>query len=237
VRRRLVTLLLCLLVSTAALAPTQIAAAAPLKDCTSTSGTVVAVNYGHWGGPVVVGCGVKQSSGYNLLHAAGFTTAGDLHDGPAFICRLGDRAFRHGTQYPDPSQDACVVTPPSSAYWSYWLALAGQNRWSYSQLGAMADAPKPGEVELWTFGGTNIAGTRGSGLPTLTPNQVRVFVSTRDSADNPSVSTGRPRMIAAQLTSVSDASGSPVPTIVGICVGVLLAGAALVTVRRRRRVQ
>jgi hypothetical protein len=149
------------------------AEAVPIGQCTPHSGTIVAVDFAHWGGPIVRGCGLRQRSDYDLLHAAGFTTAGDQHDGPAFICRVGNSAFHHGTQYPTPAQDACVLTPSASAYWSYWLAPAGKNHWSYSQQGAMSAVPKPGEVEFWTFGATNIAGTRGSAVPTFSPATVR----------------------------------------------------------------
>ena len=128
------------------------ASAAPISQCAPHLGTIVAVDFEHWGGPIVRGCGVGQRSGYDLLHAAGFTTAGDQHDGPAFICRLGNAAFHAGTQYPTPGQEDCVLTPPAAAHWSYWLAPAGQNHWTYSQLGAMSEVPKPGEVELWIFG-------------------------------------------------------------------------------------
>lgn len=96
----------------------------------------MAVDFAHWGGPIVRGCGIDQRSGYDLLHAAGFTTAGDEHDGPAFMCRIGDQAFHGGTQYPTASEDPCSLTPSASAYWSYWIAVAGQDTWSYSQLGA-----------------------------------------------------------------------------------------------------
>jgi hypothetical protein len=147
--------------------------AASIGRCTPHSGTIVAVDFAHWGGPIVRGCGLRQRSDYDLLHAAGFTTAADQHDGPAFICRLGNAAFHHGRQYPTPAQDDCVLTAPAAAYWSYWIAPAGQNHWTYSQLGAMSEVPKPGAVELWTFGATNIAGTRGSGVPAFTPATLR----------------------------------------------------------------
>ncbi len=149
------------------------ARAAPLGACTAQTGTIVAVDFAHWGGPIVRGCGIDQPSGYALLHAAGFTTTGDEHDGPAFICRIGDQAFHHGTQYPTPNEDACINTPPTSAYWSYWIAPAGQSTWSYSPLGPMGDVPKPGEVELWTFGATNVAGTSGWGVPRFSPKSLR----------------------------------------------------------------
>ena len=83
--------------------PVTAAHADPIGNCTTTAGTIVAVDFSHWGGPIVRGCGVNSPSGYALLHAAGFSTAGDTHDGPAFICRIGNEAFEHGTQYPTPA--------------------------------------------------------------------------------------------------------------------------------------
>lgn len=154
------------------------AGAAQLSECTAGRGTIVAVDFAHWGGPIVRGCGINQPSGYALLQAAGFTTAGDEYDGPSFICRIGDEAYHDGTQYPTPSEDPCIQTPPASAYWSYWLAPAGQNAWTYSQLGPTGDVPKPGEVELWTFGATTIAGTAGSGVPHVNPSTLRAASAT-----------------------------------------------------------
>jgi hypothetical protein len=155
------------------------ASAAPLASCTPRHGTIVAVDFAHWGGPILRGCGLGRRSGYALLHAAGFTTSGDAHDGNAIICRLGDAAFRHGTQYPTPRQQNCVNTPPASAYWAYWVAPRGSDHWTYSQLGVLGDVTKPGEVELWIFGGTNLAGTRGSAVPTFSPAALRSPARTR----------------------------------------------------------
>jgi hypothetical protein len=149
------------------------ASAAPLGSCSPSHGAIVAVDFAHWGGPIVRGCGVGRRSGYALLHAAGFTTAGDEHDGPAVVCRLGDAAFHHGTQYPTPSQQACIQTPPTTGYWAYWIAPRGTNHWAYAPLGAMGDVPKPGEVELWIFGATNVAGTHGTAVPTFSPASLR----------------------------------------------------------------
>lgn len=183
------------------------ASAAPIGRCTTHSGTIVAVDFQHWGGPIVRGCGVGRHSGYDLLHAAGFTTAGDQHDGPAFICRLGNGAYHAGTQYPAPAQEDCVLTPPASAYWSYWLAPAGQDHWTYSQRGAMSEVPKPGEVELWIFGATNIAGTRGSGVPPFSPDTLR--------AHNASPHQPQPSQAhqpAAKSSATRQTTTSPPPT-------------------------
>jgi hypothetical protein len=139
------------------------ARADPISSCTTTSGVIVAVDFSHWGGNIQRGCDASPTTGYAALHEAGFSTAGTQHDGAGFICRIDN--------YPAPSDEACVVTPPASAYWSYWHANAGQSSWSYSQLGAQSYKPKPGSVDAWVFGATNLSGT--SGGPSFTPDQVR----------------------------------------------------------------
>lgn len=144
------------------------AAADPLGDCTATKGAIVAVDFGPFAGKVERGCDTTPTTGYELLHEAGFTTEGTQHDGPAFICRIG---LGSGTRYPTTGQESCVLTPPASAYWSYWIASPGQSEWTYSQYGAMDRKPKDGDVDAWVFGGTDIGGT--TGMPTFTPDDVR----------------------------------------------------------------
>ncbi|MFD5143718.1 hypothetical protein [Streptomyces sp. NPDC058401] len=158
----------------AALAATAAPAGAaplPIGQCTTSSGAVLAVDFSRWGGPVYRSCGSTPTTGYELLNQGGWATTGTGHDGPAFICRIGYSGFQGGKQFPTPQQDDCVLTPPASAYWSYWHADPGRNTWEYSQLGAMLYKPEPGSVDLWIFGGTDIEGTEGK--PTVTPDQLR----------------------------------------------------------------
>jgi len=154
------------------------AAAAPLPigQCTTSSGVILAVDFSHWGGPLLRSCGTTPTTGYQLLNQGGWATTGTHHDGPAFICRIGYSGYQGGTQYPTPAQDSCVLTPPATAYWSYWHANPGDTTWSYSQLGAMSYKPLPGSVDLWIFGGTNIEGTEGR--PTFSPDSVRALNTT-----------------------------------------------------------
>jgi hypothetical protein len=199
----------------------------PISRCDRTRGTLVAVDFAPWGGPVVRGCALRQTSDYALLHAAGFATAGDVHDGPGFICRLSDTSFRHGSPYPTPSQQACVDTPSASAYWSLWLAPAGSDRWHYSQSGAMIDHPEPGEVELWTFGATNVGGT--AGVPAVTPAELR------SAGRGAAAGATEVRLVDAVPTAARTGSGSPVGLIVGGCVALALCAGAVAGVLRRRR--
>ncbi|MFJ3216570.1 hypothetical protein ACIPLC_11680 [Kitasatospora sp. NPDC086801] len=142
-----------------------------MDQCTTTSGVVLAVDFSKWGGPLLRSCGTTPTTGYTLLNQGGWKTTGTGHDGPAFVCRIGYSGFQGGKQYPTPDQEKCVLTPPATAYWSYWHADPGENSWSYSQLGAMSYQPKPGSVDLWIFGGTNVEGTKGR--PTFSPDSVR----------------------------------------------------------------
>ncbi|MFF3641689.1 hypothetical protein [Streptomyces sp. NPDC002564] len=179
----------------AALAGTTGPAAADpqaMGRCTTTSGAVLAVDFGRWGGPVYRACGTTPTTGYELLNQGGWRTTGTGHDGPAFICRIGFSGYKGGKQFPPASQDDCVLTPPASAYWSYWHADPGADDWEYSQLGAMLYKPAPGSVDLWIFGGTDIGGTEGR--PKITPDQLRAHNTRPSGAGRPASTAQAPRL-------------------------------------------
>ncbi|WP_425608781.1 prenyltransferase/squalene oxidase repeat-containing protein [Streptomyces albipurpureus] len=167
----LVSAVILLVGTSAALVTAAPVAADPIAQCTATKGAVVAVDFGPFGGKVERGCDTTPTTGYELLHEAGFTTTGTGHDGDAFICRLGYGSFNSGTQYPTPATEDCVLTPQATAYWSYWVASQDDADWSYSQYGAMDRKPEPGDVDAWVFGGTDIGGS--TGRPTFSPDEVR----------------------------------------------------------------
>ena len=168
------------------------AAADPISGCSTTTGVIVVVNFAPWGGNVERGCAADPATGYAALHAAGFTTAGTEDGGPAFVCRVDDE--------PPPAEQACISTPPASAYWSFWYANAGQNTWTYSPQGAMSFEPRPGSVDAWTFGGTNIAGTEGQ--PKFAPSAVR--------ATNPGPAHP-PATTATSITTTTTSTASVAP--------------------------
>lgn len=182
------------------------AAPQPMGRCTTSSGVVLAVDFSRWGGPIYRSCGTTPTTGYTLLNQGGWRTTGTGHDGPAFICRIGYSGHRGGKQFPPPEQDDCVLTPPASAYWSYWHSDPGENTWEYSQLGAMLYQPKPGSVDLWIFGGTDIEGTRGR--PTVTPDQLRARNTKPTGGSKP---TGPPPTRQPQPTPPGVDTG-PAPT-------------------------
>ncbi|WP_229847908.1 prenyltransferase/squalene oxidase repeat-containing protein [Streptomyces melanogenes] len=187
--------LLTLAGGAAFLSGTAPAAADPIEKCTATTGAVVAVDFGPFGGKVERGCDATPTNGYDLLHEAGFTTEGTQHDGPAFICRLGFGSFDSGTKYPTPDKEDCVLTPQATAYWSYWTASPGQDTWTYSAYGAMDRKPKAGDVDAWVFGGTDVGGT--TGRPAFTPDQVRASGGGDTDPTVPTVPAGHVDVAAA----------------------------------------
>ncbi|MFJ9159833.1 prenyltransferase/squalene oxidase repeat-containing protein [Streptomyces griseoviridis] len=171
-------------------------AADPIGDCTATKGAVVAVDFGPFAGKVERGCDTTPTTGYDLLHEAGFSTTGTEHDGPAFICRIGYGSFNSGTQYPTPDKESCVLTPPATAYWSYWTAAPGQDTWFYSQYGAMDRKLKDGDVDAWVYGGTDVGGS--TGKPTFSPDDVRAGgTGTPDPSGTPTGAPGEVDVTAA----------------------------------------
>jgi hypothetical protein len=175
------------------------AAADPIGQCTTTAGVIVAVDFAAWGGDVERGCDASltpSTTGLAAMTEAGFTMAGDAQDGPLFVCRIDNE--------PPPAQDACIATPPADAYWSYWHADAGQNTWSYSQLGAASYHPPAGSVDAWTFGATDISGT--DGQPTFPPSAVRANNTTVTSPSTTTIPTTTAPTIGPTPTTTAGAT-------------------------------
>jgi hypothetical protein len=146
------------------------AAAVPISQCTTSSGVVLAVDFGHWGGPILRACGSTPTTGYTLLNQGGWRSSGTQRDGPGFICRIGYSGYRGWAAFPSAAEQNCVNTPPTTAYWSYWYAGPGQTGWTYSEDGAQSHSPQPGSVDLWAFGGSGSS-------PRVSPDSVRAHNS------------------------------------------------------------
>ncbi|MEV0460992.1 hypothetical protein [Catellatospora methionotrophica] len=110
-----------------------------------STGVTVVVDFTALGAGVVVACAPGDpTSGLTALTGAGYSVTGTQRWGLAFVCRINN--------LPAPAQQACVNTPPASAYWSYWHASTHGAAWTYSTLGASSYNPAPGSVEGWAFG-------------------------------------------------------------------------------------
>ncbi|MGW0582563.1 hypothetical protein ACWD25_43090 [Streptomyces sp. NPDC002920] len=82
-------------------------------------------------------------------------------------------------------------------------AVGGPTGVSFSQRGAMLYKPKPGSVDLWIFGGTDVEGTEGR--PEVTPDQLRAH-NTR-----PPGEVGRPASTDKAPALPPDADTDPAP--------------------------
>ncbi len=97
-------------------------------SCQSSGGVYVYIQPG--GG----GCSHTDGNGMTILR--GLTSVNTNSTG--MICQIGG--------YPD----SCPDPVPTNDYWAYW-SWSG-TAWTYANVGAAADWPKPGEVRAWTFG-------------------------------------------------------------------------------------
>lgn len=221
--------------------------------CTAATGVTVVVDFGNFGGGVVVRCAENASgSGLSALHAAGFSTQGTIKDGPGFVCRINN--------LPSPAKEACQFTPKSGDNWSYWHAANGGS-WSYSQAGAANRQVISGGFEGWTFGGAPPAVT--PTRPAATNSESRGGDGSSDESDvaksgEPSSKGGaalpkpKPREVkpsplptgvadlsrqsataeTADAASSADADGSATAWIAG---GILVTIALAIAVAHRRR--
>jgi len=175
------------------------ATALPLSSCTASSGVIVAVDFGHFGGPVERACGSTPTSGWQLLNQGGWRTDGTRTDGPDYVCRIAYSGFESGTA--EPASFPCGSTPPANAYWSYWHAAPGVNAWTFSTTGAADTAPEPGSVDAWTFG----AGQ----APNFSPAEVRGYFSPAPSSAHPAPPPATRPGVAQSTPSSSRAIEQP----------------------------
>jgi hypothetical protein len=134
------------------------AAVGTAGPCSGNTGVTVTVDFTAFNSTEQTRCAPgAQSSGVAALQDAGFIPAGTSRYGLAFICRINN--------LPSASQQACVTTPPTTAYWAYYHALSGATTWTFSTQGASSYVPPLGSIDAWAFGN--------SATPSMTPAQVR----------------------------------------------------------------
>lgn len=111
--------------------------------CPDGNGVTVIIDFQELGGDSIVRCAPgDQATGLAALQDAGIEVTGVARWGLAFICRIEGK--------PGPDSEACIDTPPATAYWSYWYAPNG-GQWKYSQWGVMNRKPPLGSFEGWSF--------------------------------------------------------------------------------------
>ncbi|MEU4767528.1 hypothetical protein AB0H12_30165 [Actinosynnema sp. NPDC023794] len=118
-----------------------LASAPPTAQAADCSGVTVVVDFRSLGGGVQTGCAPGDpATGTAALTAAGFGYTFASRQ-PGFVCRINGK----------PSNDPCVNTSPTTAYWGYWHGRPGGS-WVYGNTSAGAYDPAPGSVEGWSFG-------------------------------------------------------------------------------------
>jgi hypothetical protein len=157
-----------------------------------SSGVIVAADFATWGGNINSVCDpTLPPNSAEALVATGFDPVGVAsYGGLAFICQIAGY----------PQGEDCNTTPPGNAYWSFWYANAGENSWTYSQLGAESLHPAPGSVEAWVFGGAS-----GGGQPSIpAPDTVRA-----DTTDTSSPTTTTTVTVPASVPTTTPTPTSP----------------------------
>ncbi len=187
----------------AATAGLGVPGAAQAATCGTSTGVTVVVDFHQLGGGVQTACD---------LHGAGETAASQFSDAghslrpvqrePGFVCQV-DRA---------PSNDPCVNTPPSDAYWSLWWSDGKSGKWSYSSAGvASLKVPAGGYVALSWQGGGDRATPRTAPVPHPSASPSPTRAPTSHPTSPPTSSPASPTTsTSAPAPSRSTASGVPV---------------------------
>lgn len=193
--RRALTALASVALSAGAvvLAPATASAAGYAGICTGAdalTGTTIVIDFqeldgnGGTAAPTITRCSPNASpgtarTGIKALQDAGIAVAGVAQWGLGFVCRLGGRptATESIPRTSNPTyKEACVVTPPAEAYWSYWHADGSGNTWTYSSFGALNRTVAPGGFEGWSFSLNRTATT--NPVPGVTPRNPAVGPNT-----------------------------------------------------------
>lgn len=179
--------------------------------CPDAGGVTVVVDFGDLGGEPFVRCAPGQpATGVDALRGAGFQVDGVARWGDAFVCRIEGK--------PGPDTEACVNTPPTSAYWAYWYA-PNAGDWTNAAKGPLARAPVPGGFEGWSFAHTQAKAE---------------IAAPRPAPERPNGTAGTAGFTGGQDAAPAKEGGNGLPVVLGAAVIVVLgAGGALTAWRRR----
>ena len=180
--------------------------------CLDNVGITVVIDFRELGGGVNVRCtAAAASSGLDALDLAGVAWEPVLRF-PGFVCRIAGK--------PGPDTEACINTPPASAYWTYWLAPRG-GQWCYSTVGPGTRTPPPGTIEGWSFALDKV----GAGVPPpgyappppidgQPPNSLnRSDCGTPPTPNPPPPATTAPQPVPTTVQAVQASPTTPTPTI------------------------
>jgi hypothetical protein len=146
--------------------------------CPNKQGVTVVVDFNQLGGGIVVRCAPgpigSNYTGIDALEGAGFDPEGTKRWGLEFVCRIAGKPAADQKLHikGDPNyKEACIDTPPASAFWSYWYAPNG-GTWSLSDEGPLDRDVIAGGFEGWSFSLNHTADTAPApGIAPVRPQQ------------------------------------------------------------------
>jgi hypothetical protein len=154
--RRLASVLVAVLLGTAAGTVTAAPATAASGFCPRGTGVTVVVDRGSLGGGTSVGCDPRGAgtAASTVVPRAGFPLSYVTRQ-PGFVCRVAG--------VPDASRESCGATPPADAYWGLFWSNGRSGTWTYSSVGVGSLQVPAGGFVGWRWqdgGGRAVPGTR-----------------------------------------------------------------------------
>ncbi len=188
-RRRLATLLACLVGATGLVA--LAAAPASAAACPRGTGVTVVVDGNQLGGlstTCVPGGGRSATSAFS---AAGVTLTYAARQ-QGFVCRVNGA----------PANAGCVNASPANAYWSLWTS-SGNGSWTYASTGVSGTSVPAGGWVAWSWQGQSARSA-----PSVTPQgpEPAPTATARPPAGGSATTAPRPR---ASASAKAKASASP----------------------------
>ena len=114
------------------------------RQCSDGEGVSLVVDFGTSSGKAIGEFCVKnfESTGWDLLAAAGLNAEGTSEYPTGFVCRLDS--------WPSEAEQPCTKTPTNAqGTWAYFNAKSAA--WQFSGQGASSRKPGCGEVDGWRF--------------------------------------------------------------------------------------
>ncbi|GII98016.1 hypothetical protein CLV28_1558 [Sediminihabitans luteus] len=178
--------------------------------------------------------GDGHRSGLDVLDGAGIDVEGTARWGPSFVCRVDGRPTADEViDLPDGDTlvEACADTPSTQAYWTLWVARAGED-WTYATTGVADLTLYPGDALGLRFGTSSADGSAPASdvAPRVAPEAAFASAASGAGTDNGADDTG-----SGDVDGVDQgALVVPVPVVVGVVLVLGLVAASVVVARRRR---
>ena len=181
------------------------AAPAVAAGCPSADGVTVVVDFHELGGGVQTACvaGGGGDTAAQLFPAAGFDLT-YVQRQPGFVCRVEGL----------PSDNPCLSTPPSDAYWALFWSDGKSGSWSYASTGAGGQRVPNGGYVAFSWNGSSARTAPGyaptpHSSATPTPNPSPTHTSAPSSHPSQHHSAGSTPSMSASASPSETTSAAP----------------------------